>query len=182
MRATYRRLRAAQSEPGAAAHLVTQFSAHVALKPTAVVAGYRAIQHEIDPAPLLAALDARGLTLALPAISADALVFRAWRPGLPLVPGAFGIEEPGASAVRLEPDVVLVPLLAFDRRGHRLGYGAGYYDRALAALRAGAGVRAVGLAFDFQGVEVLPSDGHDEPLDAVVTPTTFHDFHGRTRS
>jgi 5-formyltetrahydrofolate cyclo-ligase len=132
------------------------------------VAGYWPIRSEIDPRPLMSAL---GLLSALPIIDGPGLPlrFRTWRPGDPVQPGRLGTSEPGPDAAELVPDLVLVPLLAFDRRRHRLGYGAGFYDRTLAALRANGPVLAVGVAFAAQEVPDVPIDSWDEPLDLVLT-------------
>ena len=86
-----------------------------------------------------------------------------------MVPGKMDIPEPPADAERVVPDLLFVPLAAFDRRGHRIGYGAGFYDRTLAALRAEKDVAAIGLAYAAQEVLFVPDDDHDEPLDMVVT-------------
>jgi 5-formyltetrahydrofolate cyclo-ligase len=136
-----------------------------------VIAGYRAIRDEIDPEPALIALMDRGFALALPASldKASPLVFRAWRPGEPLLPDRLGVPAPGTAAAIVEPALILVPLLAFDFRGYRLGYGAGCYDRTLAALRAARPVQALGLAFAIQEVESVPAESHDNRLDGVVT-------------
>ena len=114
--------------------------------------------------PLVGALLGRGGRLALPAVVDGRLVFRAHRPGVPLRPGPFGIAEPTGAA--LVPDLVLVPLLAFRRDGTRLGYGAGHYDRWLAAHPS---ARAVGLAYAAQEMPALPAEPHDAPLHAVLT-------------
>jgi 5-formyltetrahydrofolate cyclo-ligase len=135
----------------------------------AVVAGYAAIGSEVDPFPLMAALSTQGHPLCLPRVEAKALVFRAWKPGDPMVIGPMNISEPDAKAKERRPDLLLVPLLAFDRDGYRLGYGAGYYDRYLSAHRAKRTIRAVGIAYAGQAVERLPRAAHDEPLDAVAT-------------
>ncbi len=135
------------------------------------VAGYAAIRDELDPAPLLAALHGQGRTLALPAGAGRGvpLQFRAWTPGEPLVPGGFGVPEPLPAAPCVVPRVVVVPLLAFDRAGRRLGYGAGCYDRTLAALRRAGPVLAVGVGFAAQEVAEVPVDAYDQRLDGVVT-------------
>jgi 5-formyltetrahydrofolate cyclo-ligase len=129
------------------------------------------IRGEIDPRPLLIALGASGARTAMPTIAAqDApLIFRAWRDGDPLQRGALGIQEPLSEAEILVPDIVLVPLAAFDRNGHRIGYGAGHYDRALSKLRLEKRIVAVGLAFAVQEVESVPAEAHDVPLDDVLT-------------
>lgn len=132
----------------------------------AVVSGFWPIGDEIDIRPLLAALDARGHAICLPETPKRGvpLIFRRWRPGEALVPGRFGTSHPTGDAVA--PDFVLVPLLAFDRRGHRLGYGAGYYDRTLAAL---PGAFRLGCAYASQEVDEVPAGPHDARLDAVAT-------------
>lgn len=137
----------------------------------AVVASYIPIHDELDSRPLLMALEERGFRPAAPCIVArdNPLVFRAHDVYGGLAPGPFGIPEPPPTAALLEPDLLLVPLLAFDRRGHRLGYGRGYYDRTLAALRARRPIVAVGLAFAAQEMLSLPISGDDQRLDWVVT-------------
>jgi 5-formyltetrahydrofolate cyclo-ligase len=148
------------------------------LLPGAVVAGYAPIASEADPSDLMAALAGRGHSLALPCIAAadGPLVFRSWRPGEPRVLGAYDIEEPLPEAVEVRPDLILVPLLAFDREGWRLGYGGGYYDRTIAALRGHGALRTVGIAFAGQEVEALPHEGHDCRLDAVLTENGLRRF------
>lgn len=136
-----------------------------------VVAGYMPMRSEADPLPLMRALAARGAQLALPAVTArdTPLVFRAWREGDALIAGPFGTRHPAEAVPLLVPDIVLVPLAAFDRRGHRIGYGGGYYDRTLAALRAQKPVVAAGVAFAVQEVETVPASHHDAVLDVVLT-------------
>ena len=137
----------------------------------AVIAGYWPIRDELDPRPLVQALAERGHGLALPVSVArgTALAFRTWKLGDPLVADVMRIEAPISSAPEVVPSLVLVPMLAFDRGCRRLGYGAGFYDRTLATLRAGGTVIAVGLAFSAQEVERVPVAEDDAPLDAVVT-------------
>lgn len=137
----------------------------------AVVAGYWPMRGEIDVLPLLAALAERGQVTALPAVieRKAPLVFRRWATGDPLEDGLYGTRHPVAAAEEVRPVCLLVPLLAFDRRGIRLGYGGGFYDRTLAALRASGPVVAVGIAYAGQEVESLPAEDHDERLDWVVT-------------
>ncbi len=132
-----------------------------------IVAGFWPLPGEIDTRPLLLALAGRGHSVALPVTPApgQALSFRRWRPGAALKPGRFGTFEPtGEGAV---PTVLLVPLLAFDRRGGRLGYGGGYYDRTLEAL--GANVMTIGCGFAAQEVDMVPTDTHDRFMNAVAT-------------
>jgi 5-formyltetrahydrofolate cyclo-ligase len=135
----------------------------------AVIAGYAAVRGELDPFPLMAALANQGHPLCLPQTRGDRLVFRAWKPGERLVVGRMSIPEPSDTARERRPELIIVPLLAFDKHGYRLGYGGGFYDRYLAEHRAKRTIRAVGIAFDAQEVEELPRDPADEQLDAVVT-------------
>lgn len=162
-----RRKAAAAADPTAAQALANVFLHHIPLAAGVPVAGYRAVPPELDPAPLMAALAARGHPLALPCTGplGTALVFRRWQPGDPLVKGALGIEQPLPEAPSVLPSVALVPLLGFDRRGYRLGQGGGYYDRTLAA----GTMLAVGLAYAAQEVEVLPVEPWDRRLDWIVT-------------
>ena len=139
----------------------------------AVVSGYWPFRTEIDPRPLMRRLARLGATVALPATpakGADApLTFRLWRDADALSRGSFGVREPPPDAPVLEPDLVLVPLLAFDRIGHRLGYGAGHFDRTLERLRALKPVTAIGLAYAVQAVDALPYGPHDQKLDGVCS-------------
>ncbi len=137
----------------------------------AVVAGYWPMGDEIDPRPLLVRLHADGLRCVLPALAEAGapLRFRAWAPGDVVVGGPHRTLQPDAARPALRPDVVLVPLLAFDGDGVRLGWGGGYYDRGLTALRAAAPVVAVGLGFEGQRFDRVPREPHDAPLDWVVT-------------
>lgn len=132
------------------------------------MAGYAAFGDEIDPLPLMAALHARGYALALPAVVAKgaALVFRAYAPGDALVQHRFGMAEPAPERTLCVPSVVLAPLLAFDATGRRLGYGGGFYDRTLAALRP---MQAIGLGFACQRVDAVPANEYDKNLDFIAT-------------
>jgi 5-formyltetrahydrofolate cyclo-ligase len=143
-----------------------------------IVAGYSRIRSEIDPAPLMRNLAAQGARLALPAIAArgQSLRFRIWSPDDRLVRGPLGILEPSPAAAEITPDIVLVPLAAFDRVGHRIGYGAGHYDRTLAQLRKSRPITAIGVAFAGQEVEAVPALEHDVRLDYVVTEAQVFDF------
>jgi 5-formyltetrahydrofolate cyclo-ligase len=134
-------------------------------------AGYFPVHDELDPIPLLEELHAGGLRTALPVTRPGPdLIFREWSPGALLKRGKFGLRQPGAEQAELTPDIVLVPLLAFDRRGGRLGYGAGYYDAALRRMRR-SGPVAVGIAFDEQEFPEVPQEPQDEPLDTILTPS-----------
>jgi 5-formyltetrahydrofolate cyclo-ligase len=158
--------------------LATSFACAVLLKPPHVVAGYYPFRDEADPLPVLRLLAASGWTCALP-VPVDGpggLVFRAWEPDAPVAAGRYGIPVPEESASEVRPDVVLVPLLAYDGAGRRLGYGAGYYDRALAGLRRAGHVLAVGIAYAGQRIDLVPAQGHDQHLDMVVTELGAEDF------
>ena len=143
-----------------------------------VVSGFWPMGEEIDIRPLLRALHADGHGLALPVTPprGQPLTFRRWLPGAELVAGPVGTSQPSPHAAEAEPDALIVPLLAFDSSGFRLGYGGGYYDRTLRGLRRRKPVVAVGVAFEAQRVEHVPTDPHDERLDWLVTekgPTGF---------
>jgi 5-formyltetrahydrofolate cyclo-ligase len=143
-----------------------------------IVSGYAPIRSEIDPKPLMLKLLAKGARLALPCVNArgQSLTFRAWSPHDRLMLGPLGILEPSPAAAELHPDVMLVPLAAFDRLGHRIGYGAGYYDYTFAHLRKAKHVIGVGLAFAAQETKVIPALSHDVPLDYVLTERKAFDF------
>jgi len=138
------------------------------LPPDSAVAGYWPIGSEIDVRPLLQGLAARGHRLALPVTLRRGLPlgFRVWPFGDPLVNGPFGTSHPAEHSPQIVPDVLLIPLLAFDRAGRRLGYGAGYYDRTLAAL---PGAQAIGCAFAGQEVPEVPAGPYDMPLPLIAT-------------
>jgi 5-formyltetrahydrofolate cyclo-ligase len=141
-----------------------------------VIAGYRPVRREADPTPLLRELAERGLMLALPCVMEDRrLIFRQWQFGDPLREGAWKIEEPLKQAPVVKPDMILLPLVAFDPQGQRLGYGGGYYDRLLADP-AYERARRVGYGYEFQKVERLPSEAHDARLDYVVTEAALYRF------
>jgi 5-formyltetrahydrofolate cyclo-ligase len=138
-----------------------------------VVSGFSPLAGEFRAWPLLRRLHSEGLALALPVMQGKGrpLVFRAWAPGDAMDSGVWGIAEPKADKAALEPDILIVPLLAFDRRGWRLGYGGGFYDRTLKGLRARKTVVAVGLAHDEQEVDAVPHLDYDQRLDWVLTPS-----------
>ena len=143
-----------------------------------IVSGYSPIRSEIDPIPLMRKLAAQGAQLALPAVMArgKSLAFRAWSPDDRVMLGPLGILEPSPAAAELVPDIMLVPLAAFDRLGHRIGYGAGHYDYTLAHLRKVKAITAIGIAFAAQEIEAVPALAHDVALDYVLTETGTLDF------
>lgn len=161
-----RRARPRREEDGRA--IAARAVAAVPFPPGAAVAGYWPFADEADPRPLMGALAARGHPLCLPVVAGRgrALVFRAWTPGDALETGAFDTRVPAACAPERAPRALLVPLLAADRAGFRLGYGGGYYDRTLAALD---GALAVGVAFHDQLRDSVPRGRHDRPLDWLAT-------------
>lgn len=160
-----RRTRAAESGDGTAG--AARLSEVLGEYAGRLLAGYVAMRGEIDPLP---ALRAHRGPLCLPVVTgrAEPLRFRTWQPGEALVAGAFGTREP-ASGGWVAPQVLIVPLVAFDRRGHRLGYGAGHYDRTLAKLRATGPITAIGFAWAAQEVAELPAEPTDQALDLIVT-------------
>lgn len=149
-----------------------------------VVSAYHPMRTELDPLPLLQSLAERGFATCLPVVGGrdSPLLFRAWSPGAPTVAAGFGTRQPPPDAAVAVPQLLLVPLLAFDRRGFRLGYGGGYYDRTLQALRALPGVGqegavlAIGVAFDEQEVDAVPHLDYDQRLDGIVTPSGLRSF------
>lgn len=135
------------------------------------IAGYWPIGSEFDIRESLNRLQDMGLGLLLPVVTRQGgvLEFRGWRPGQPLQDDLEGVPAPGSAAPADAPRTILLPLVAVDRAGYRLGYGGGYYDRTLAALRTAGPVTAIGVAFGGQLVDRLPHGDHDQPLDALVT-------------
>lgn len=144
-----------------------------------IIAAYLPMGGELDPRPLMQALRKNGKSICLPVcINEDApLVFRRYRQNDALLPDDMGIAAPRATAQQVTPDIVLLPLLAFDGQGHRLGRGGGFYDRTLAELKKRSDCRFIGLAFDMQMVDKCPIAPHDEALHAVLTPSKRHDFN-----
>lgn len=135
-----------------------------------VLSGYFPIRSEADPRPLMSIAAARGVELALPVTTPAGLLFRRWHHGDPLIPAGFGTSGPSPAAPSVIPDILVMPLAAFDRRLHRIGYGQGHYDRAIDGLRAdGHKPLLIGLAFAAQEVEKVPFEPHDIPLDFIVT-------------
>jgi 5-formyltetrahydrofolate cyclo-ligase len=162
----------------AAAQAIATRGLPIEIEHGAVVAGYSPIRSEFDPTPLMRKLASLGARLALPVISArDApLQFHAWTLSEKLQRGPLGILEPSPEAAEITPDILLVPLAAFDRSGHRIGYGAGHYDRTLAQLRALKKIIAIGLAFAAQEIPGVSASAHDARLDLVLTENETIDF------
>lgn len=169
--ARLRRGRALAGSGNAAERLRDRFLTDIPLPPDPVVGGYWPIGTEVDVRPLLHAVRERGWSCALPVVGErnQPLQFRRWEPGMILRPGAFGIQEPTETAESLLPNVLLVPLLAFDRWGHRLGYGAGFYDRTIVTLRGQTGLLSIGIGFAAQEMPRVPRDVLDQPLDWILT-------------
>lgn len=165
---------AAQAASGidAASAFARHFFAAFTPAPGTVIAGYSPISSEADPMAILKEARARGFGCALPAVEGPQkpLRFLRWQPGDPLIDGPHGTRQPSWDAASVTPQLVIVPLLAFDKVGRRLGYGGGYYDRTLAFLRGGVDkIVAVGLAFSGQEADELPEHDGDQRLDWIVT-------------
>jgi 5-formyltetrahydrofolate cyclo-ligase len=155
----------------AAAEAIAARDFPLAFAPGTIVSGFMPLKSEINPLPLMRKLADAGARLALPAVAGRGkpLIMRGWQWGETLAAGVWGIREPTPNAPEVEPDILLVPLLAFDRSGHRIGYGAGYYDLTIAQLRAKKPIAAVGVAFAAQELSRVPTAAFDAPLDLVLT-------------
>jgi 5-formyltetrahydrofolate cyclo-ligase len=153
--------------------LISHGTALLGDRPPGIASAYYPMAGEIWPLRLMAALKAKGHSLALPVMQgkADPLLFRAWAPGDELIAGVWGIRQPAQSQPAVLPDILLVPLLAFDARGFRLGYGGGYFDRTLRDLRQRKPIVAVGLGLDELEVDAVPHLDYDERLDWILTPS-----------
>ena len=164
----------------AAAEAIAARAFPVALPAGAIVSGFSPMRSEINPLPLLRKLAEAGAALALPVVAGKGkpLIMRAWGFGEPLASGVWGIREPRPEAPEVAPDILIVPLLAFDRRGHRIGYGAGYYDLTIARLRAKKTIVAVGIAYAAQEIPAVPATERDARLDLVLTEREVIDFRG----
>ncbi|MEM7056888.1 MAG: 5-formyltetrahydrofolate cyclo-ligase [Pseudomonadota bacterium] len=167
-----RRRTAHDAQNGAAEGLRDHLLGSRHLTGARIISAYRPIRTEIDPTPLMESLCDAGHRVAVPVIIGEGqpLEFHEWWPGAPMKDGAFGAEIP-VEARLLVPDLVLLPMLAFDRHGWRLGYGGGFYDRTLQVLRRSRRVRAIGLAYAAQQIEAVPIEHTDERLDAIATET-----------
>src|SRR5712691_346605 len=165
----------------AAAQAIARRPFPIAVPPDTVVAGFMPMKSEIDPIPLMCALADAGAKLALPVVAGRGkpLTMRAFTLGEPLASRVWGIREPKPDAPEVEPDIVIVPLLAFDRSGQRIGYGAGYYDMTIAALRMQKAIVAVGIAFAAQEIAQVPITPRDARLDLVLTEREVIDLRAR---
>jgi 5-formyltetrahydrofolate cyclo-ligase len=155
----------------AAARAIAARPFPVAISPGMIVSGFMPLKSEISPIPLMRKLVDAGARLALPVAAGRGrpLIMRAFAFGQPLVAGVWGIREPGPEVPEVLPDIVVAPLLAFDRSGYRIGYGAGYYDMTIAALRAQKTLVALGIAFAAQEIPEVPRTSRDARLDLVLT-------------
>jgi 5-formyltetrahydrofolate cyclo-ligase len=158
-------------ERAAAAQAVAARPFPISVPGGAIVSGYSPMKSEFNPVPLMRRLADGGASLALPVVAGRGkpLIMRAWSFGAPLAAGVWGIREPPPEAPEVFPDILLVPLAAFDRQGQRIGYGAGYYDMTINRLRDLKHVTAIGLAFAAQEVEAVPHTARDARLDLVLT-------------
>ncbi len=157
---------------------IADVGATLAVLPGEVVSGFLPIRTEVDLRPLMAHFASKGARLCVPAIiDKETIVFRELVRGAAMIDMGFGTVGPGPEAAILEPTLMLMPLAAFDGQGNRIGYGAGYYDRAIARLRdKGIQPRLIGIAFDCQQVEAVPIEPHDVPLDAILTESGLRRF------
>lgn len=158
--------------------MVERAGDRIEFEPGAVVSGFWPIRSEADVRPLMAHLRSRGARLCLPVVlDRETIIFRELVAGAPVVKTGFGTTGPGPEAAVIDPDILLVPLSAFDRTGHRIGYGAGHYDRAIDRLKAkGHSPKLIGIAFDCQEVASVPAEPHDVPLDAILTESGIRMF------
>jgi 5-formyltetrahydrofolate cyclo-ligase len=165
-------------QQSAAAQAIAERGLPVPVLPGTVVSGYSPLKFEISPLPLMRHCARDGAKLALPVIQGrgSPLIMRAWAFGETLGSGVWGIREPKAEAPEIFPDILIVPLLLFDRAGYRLGYGAGYYDMTIARLRAMKPVTAIGLAYAAQEIADVPKTPRDARLDLVLTEREIIDL------
>jgi 5-formyltetrahydrofolate cyclo-ligase len=166
------------AERQAAAEAIAARGLPVEITPGAIVSGFMPMKSEINPLPLLRKFGAAGAQLALPCIAGRGkpLIMRAWKIGDEFKAGQWGIREPLPDAPEVQPDVLIVPLACFDRSGHRIGFGAGYYDMTIHALRAKKKITAIGIAFAAQEIPTVPATERDERLDFVLTEKEVIDF------
>lgn len=155
---------------------LADFADQLDLPPGATVAGFWPIRDEIDPRPLLDVLRKAGHRLCLPVVAEPHLIFREFGRDTSFVPAGFGTQAPGAEAPEVRPEVLLMPLAAFDGSGNRIGYGKGHYDTAIAALEQQGRLVRIGLAYCAQEVAHIPAEPHDKPLDGILTEEGFRRF------
>ncbi|UVC07652.1 5-formyltetrahydrofolate cyclo-ligase [Rhizobium sp. TH2] len=150
----------------------------IVFEPGQEISGFFPIRSEVDVRPLMQRLKDRGGRLSMPVVvNRHTIIFRELIAGAPLVKTGFGTSGPGPEARVVDPDVMLVPLSAYDRLGHRIGYGAGFYDRVISDLHArGKRPQLIGVAFDCQEIEVIPAEDHDVALDAILTESGLKVF------
>jgi 5-formyltetrahydrofolate cyclo-ligase len=168
------------AERQAAAETIAARKFPIAIPRGAVVSGFMPMKSEINPLPLLKRLAAEGAKLALPVVAGRGkpLIMRAWEFGAPLDAGVWGIRQPKVDAPEIDPDILIVPLAAFDRAGHRIGYGAGYYDMTITRLRGIKPVVAIGIGLTVQEIPRVPATERDARLDLVLTEREIIDFRG----
>jgi 5-formyltetrahydrofolate cyclo-ligase len=172
---------------GSAQGILSEFSFYFNSKPITSLAAYRAFGGEIDPAMIVEWARAKSIDCGLPYLCADDKLqdqyrFKLWQEHDGLETGAFGIEQPASTAPDMQPQILLVPLIAFDRQGGRVGRGKGHYDRVIQNLEAREDGLLIGLAFSFQEVDPCPMEDHDQRLDAVITPEIMHICSERARA
>ena len=185
--AAERRNAAFAADPNAGERLaerVIEQAAALGIGPGVAISAYWPMREEMDVRPLMHGLAQRGCAVALPVVMGKGkpLVFRRWRPGMVLRSGTFGLSEPDGREPEVTPGIVFAPLLAFDRLGNRIGWGAGFYDRTLATLRALGPVAAVGVAYAAQELAEVPAGAHDQPLDWIATEREVTRFSRHPRA
>lgn len=167
----------------AAVEAITLRRFPVDVPPGAIVSGFSPIKTEFNPVPMMRKFSDAGAGLALPVVAGRGLplIMRAWKFGDEMASGVWGIREPKPESPEVFPDILLVPLAAFDRAGHRIGYGAGHYDRTIARLRDMKKVTAIGVCFAVQEIDHVPATAFDQRLDLVLTENEIIDFrHARS--
>ena len=181
LQAAERRRQAMGHREAAAIAVRDRFLQTFDLAPAVAISAFWPLDDEFDPRPLFMELQRRGHPVGLPVVvrKGQPLLFRRWLPDIELVRGPFRVMIPPPESPEIVPDLLLVPLLAFDRDGYRLGYGGGFYDRTIAKLRGGRGALAVGVAFAAQEVPAVPRDSTDQPLDWIVTENDVVRLGGR---
>jgi 5-formyltetrahydrofolate cyclo-ligase len=173
-----------RQNPLAGAELKQHLIEALAMPPGIAISGYWPLPGEIDVRPALAHYHAEGHPIGLPVVigKGEPLLFRQWDPEVDLVQGSFRVMTPPPEATVVVPSILLVPLLAFDSEGYRLGYGGGFYDRTLAKLRSEAHAVAVGVAYAVQEVPMVPHGSYDQPLDFIVTERAVFKFDKKSES